>query len=70
MSSVCMCFSTKGTEEPYKTVKLTLDHRPESLLARYAAFDTSNEPNRPHISSDTRDVKERGDKKPTKALIP
>ena len=26
-SSVCMCFSTKGTEEPYKTVKLTLYDR-------------------------------------------
>ena len=29
-SSVCMCFSTKGTEEPYKTVKLTPHHRTTS----------------------------------------
>ena len=34
-SSVCMCFSTKGTEEPYKTVKLTLyDRATASLLER------------------------------------
>ncbi|HCW85611.1 MAG TPA: hypothetical protein DHC76_16610 [Rhodobacteraceae bacterium] len=32
-------------------MKLTLDHRAETLLARYAEVDPSNEPNRPHISS-------------------
>ncbi|KAA2311329.1 hypothetical protein DL237_20185 [Pseudooceanicola sediminis] len=43
-------------------MKLSLHHRPESLGARYAGFNHRNDPNRPHISSDTRDVKERRDK--------
>ena len=33
-----------------------------TLARRYAVSDPSNEPNRPHISSDTSDVKERRDK--------
>jgi len=34
-------------------------------VSRYALADPSNEPNRPHISSDTRDFKERRDKNQT-----
>ena len=45
-----------------QTVKLTLHHRAETLRARYAGIDPSNEPNRPHISSDTINFKERRDK--------
>jgi hypothetical protein len=36
--------------------------RGPSLLARYEEDDPSNEPNRPHISSETIDFKERRDK--------
>jgi hypothetical protein len=45
-----------------QTVKLTPDHRIETLPARYARLIHRNRPNRPHISSDTRNVKERRDK--------
>ncbi|TYB83433.1 hypothetical protein FQ320_24845 [Oceaniovalibus sp. ACAM 378] len=43
-------------------MKLTFHNRTEVLGSRYEEADPSNEPNRPHISSDTRDFKERGDK--------
>ncbi|AXI53340.1 hypothetical protein C1J05_01445 [Sulfitobacter sp. JL08] len=49
-------------QETVQTVKLTLDHRPEGLLARYVEVDPSNEPNRPHISSETINFKKRRDK--------
>ncbi|WP_082852068.1 hypothetical protein, partial [Sulfitobacter sp. HI0054] len=46
-----LCFSYK-VAKAVQTVKLTLYHRAETLRARYTDVDPSNEPNRPHISSD------------------
>ncbi|NNV47993.1 hypothetical protein GTF03_01510 [Roseobacter sp. HKCCD7415] len=54
-----LCFWFHKKPETVQTVKLTLDHRIETLPARYTDVDPSNEPNRPHISSDTIDFKER-----------
>ncbi|MEO9518556.1 MAG: hypothetical protein ABJH45_01450, partial [Paracoccaceae bacterium] len=48
--------------ETLQTVKLTLNHRAETLRARYEEVDPSNEPNRPHISSVSINVKKRRDK--------
>ncbi|ATF17275.1 hypothetical protein PhaeoP128_00615 [Phaeobacter gallaeciensis] len=55
--SVCCAWFQKKPK-PNKTVKLTLYHRTEVLRARYTDVDPSNEPNRPHISSDIINVKE------------
>jgi hypothetical protein len=44
--------------ETVQTVKLTLHHRPKPRSASYVQlFVHRNEPNRPHISSDTIDFK-------------
>ncbi len=51
-SSVCMCLGFHQKPKAVQTVKLTLDHRAETLLARYTDIQSvENEPNRPHISS-------------------
>ena len=51
-SSVCMCFWFHQKPKAVQTVKLTLDHRAETLPARYTDIQSvENEPNRPHISS-------------------
>ncbi|SDX97283.1 hypothetical protein SAMN05444358_1241 [Ruegeria halocynthiae] len=51
-SSVCMCSRFHQKPKAVQTVKLTLDHRAETLLARYTDIQSvENEPNRPHISS-------------------
>ncbi|WP_100339199.1 hypothetical protein [Brevirhabdus pacifica] len=50
-------------------MKLTFHNRTEALGSRYEEADPSNEPNRPHISSDTRDFKERETKSTEGAVI-
>ena len=57
-----MCSRFHQKPEAVQTVKLTYHHRAEALGSRYAGFVHRNEPNRPHISSDTIDFKERRDK--------
>ena len=50
-------------QETVQTVKLTLDHRAETLPALiYRRLIHRTEPNRPHISSDTINFKEQRDK--------
>jgi hypothetical protein len=58
--SLCLlCFGFHQKPKAVQTVKLTLYHRTEALRARYTEDDPSNGPNRPHISSETSNFKER-----------
>ncbi|WP_144430524.1 hypothetical protein, partial [Jannaschia donghaensis] len=51
--------SVSKETETLQTVKLTPNHRTETLLARYTnVLIHRTEPNRPHISSDISNVKE------------
>jgi hypothetical protein len=61
---ICLlCFRFQKKPKAVQTVKLTSHNRapgsPGLLERRYARSDPSNEPNRPHISSVTINVKER-----------
>ena len=63
-----MCFSLHRKPKSVQTVKLTPHHRPRPRGVIYVQFfRSSNEPNRPQISSVTSNVKEPRRTKPTVA---
>ena len=64
-----MCSRYQRYRKSIQTVKLTLNHRPKSMSAIHRKYVRRNKPNRPHISSDTSNVKQHSETK-TKQMRP